>query len=212
MFTYLYTSTYTQTVNPILQSIEAKPNFVQEGKGVTVTVRLDHPTSHDIAVDLSSSDPALLTVNPTAIVHQGDDQGTAYVQARAVPSYQAPIEIRANYGGLIRRTEVTVGSVSLKRSTPERSPPSSSVMLAGPAIKAESKPLPRVSQAGQGPEAKPATLDPELTSRLEEAQGTFSCGKRVLGEREDTYVSGNFPEAGDYVTNLRSRVRLAALQ
>ncbi len=171
----------SSSANPVLQRIQVKPIPVRMGGRLTVTVELDRPAPKGgVSVDLTSSDPAILTVDGNALVPQGQTMGTGYSQAVAVPNYPSPIAIVATYNNESRRADVNVLQASpqpsrdqirtdVHRGYPQASPSRDSSNL-----------------NSSTPETKTMTnrteLDSELLSRLEEAQGRLTA--------EDGYWTG----------------------
>lgn len=160
----------TEQATPILQSVLAKPNFVAKGGIVTVTVQLDRPAPRGGAsVVLTSSDPAILTVDGNAIVDEGKTMGTGYSRAVNLPTYLSPIRIVATYNNSKVQTEVNVTKAALSdQPTPSTQIHSKNTMASlAPTATPTMTPLP----------PRPAPLDAELVGRLEEAEGRLSGEK-----------------------------------
>jgi hypothetical protein len=166
-------STSAATNPPVLQSVQAKPNSVNKGGRVTVTVQLDRPAPRGgVSVVLNSSDPAILTVDGNAPVPQGRTMGTAYSRAIEVPTYPFPVTIVASLNDATVQTEVNVTDPPAQHP-PYPNPISGS---ARPTIPVH-PPVSNSITAAMVPAPKPAPLDAELIGRLEEAQGRLSAEK-----------------------------------
>jgi len=185
---------FFSTADPaVLQSVQAKPNLVKPGDTVTITVAIDRPApKNGVRVNLSSDDQSLLTVDGSATVYQGYTSGTAYSRVVAAPNYRSPINIVATYNGETVRTQVSIeGQVPGKTIKPEfqgntRNSTTTEIATANhmiplPYIRPDASLTAQRDSSRAGPPLgtdltpKPATLNPELVSRLEEAQGRLSA-------------------------------------
>jgi class 3 adenylate cyclase len=192
-------------VLPVLQRVQAKPNSVQKGDTITVTVELDRPAPRGGAsVTLSSTDPAILTVDGNALVPEGETVGTNYSRAVAVPTYSSPVQLLATYGDRTRRANVNVVQGPTSRPTPGR--PSTVIygaaILAPPSSKApQATPSAPALDKGTAAPAKTAPLNPELLSRLEEAQARLAA--------EDAFwvnVKKTLPPGGSLRPEISSQI------
>jgi len=158
--------------SPILQSVIAKPNFVKKGGRVTVTVQLDGPAPRGgVSVVLTSSDPAILTVDGVATVPAGRTMGTGYSEAVDVPTYSSPVSIIATYNDATVQTEVNVTKGDSTAQTPIYP------QLPSRVNKQVSSPAPHDNSTALPTPPVRVPLEAELIGRLEEAEG------RLTGEK-----------------------------
>jgi hypothetical protein len=162
---------------PKLQGVQAKPNLVRVGDVLTITVGIDRPApKNGVTVNLSSTDPSDLTVDGTATVYQGETTGTAYSRVVAVPGYLSPIAIVATLNGDTTRTLVNVTGQRGGSDRGTQPPILHSVPVNQNKRGQNNASLEdHASLPEQKPPSAPAPLNPELLSRLEEAQGRLSA-------------------------------------
>ncbi len=169
------------TERPLLQSVQAKPNSVQKGGRITLTVLLDRPAPNGGAlVVLTSSDPAILTVDGNVIVPQGRTMGTGYSTAVDVPAYASPVAIAASYNNATVQTDVNVAAPPSIIKDHVSRPSATNVGRANnlatanqPAASSVPSNLPAASPVV----SKPPPLDAELIGRFEDAQGRLAAEK-----------------------------------
>jgi hypothetical protein len=165
---------------PSLQEIQSRPNSVKNGETVTLTVQLDKAAPQGGAiVTLTSSDPAILTVDGSVRIAPGRTMGTGYSQVVRAPSYLSPVRIAANYNNTAVETEVNVLAQADQPSHNTQAPNKAGKNNFVPPnlMTATARPAPSTSRPAtpDGASLKPAPLDPELLSRLDETQGRLSA-------------------------------------
>jgi len=170
VFYFLWSSGHGGTgATPILQSLQAKPNYVQKGGRVTVTLQLDKPAPKDISVALTTSDPAILPLDGDVTVPEGSNMATVYSTAISAPDYVAPVVIYASYQDVKKRTQVNVaGQLSGPKNPSDPAPALPQVHNTIEMARRETSPVVTLPP-------KPAPLSGELLSRLEEVQGRLSA-------------------------------------
>jgi hypothetical protein len=166
---------------PVLRSINAQPIVVRQGDTLVVTVGMDRPApKNGLAVVLSSSDPSVLPIKGQVPIDQGEVFGSVEFQVPYVPNYRSPIHIVASYNGATVSSAVSVGGPLRSADPAPRPVHTAATVQVGlrksntPAtVPSAAAPTPG-SSAGDAP-PKPAPLNPELRSRLEDAQGRLTA-------------------------------------
>jgi hypothetical protein len=164
-------TTPPSAATPVLQSLEAQPNYVRRGDRVKLTLQLDKPAPKDISVALTTSDPAILPLDGDVTVPEGSNMATVYSTAISAPNYAAPVVIYASYQDVKKRTQVNVAG-QLKDSGS-----GNQVAMAVPAQKQSNQASLSVAPTAPAVTLPPKPLSGELLSRLEEAQGQLSAEK-----------------------------------
>jgi hypothetical protein len=163
---------------PKLQAVSVQPNSVKQGEQVNITVDLDRPAPQNgITAVLTSSDPALLTVDGNITVLEGRVAGTGYARAVYVPNYPRPVTITATYNG--GRVSADVGVLKVATDPPggSESPKPTKQSSVQVARREVASPAAVPAAVKATPLPAPAPLNPELVARLEEADGQLSAEK-----------------------------------